>query len=180
MHTIYVYMPNTLPLNSSQYRSSIADFKWIKCLAQGLNPLLRMRLKPGTTRSHATAIPTKLMCIWFSAMHACLIYSPINVWMFQIDVSVWDGDFFFLLFFFFIIIFFVAHTILFVYAWHCFLDQMTKTQTSAVWAMWLKCLAQGHIPLPWPKLEPGTLRSKFQGSIVFLCLVVNVVKAPCS
>ena len=110
-------MPDTLPLNSAQYRRSIADFKWIKCLAQRLNPLLRMRLKPGIPRSQATALPTELMCIWFFVMHACLVYLTnkcLNVsdWCLVLG---WRIYLILLLYYFFLRSRFQAHTFLFVY-----------------------------------------------------------------
>ena len=60
---------------------------------------------------------------------------------------------------------FQAHTLFCICVILCFQPQRHIGEVSpAVWAMWIKCLAQEHNPSPRPRLKPRTLNSRLEGS----------------
>ena len=110
--------------------------------------------------SQATALLTELMCIWFSVMHACLVYLTNKC----LNVSDWClvlGRRLYLFLLLVYIIFCVQafrriHLYLYICLTLWFQSQChigEASMTSAVWAMTIKCLAQGHKPPPRPRLE---------------------------
>ena len=102
-----MYMPDTgtLPFRNCQRNLGIQSHCWlqlIKCLAQGLNPLLRMRLKPGTPTipSHCS---TDRANVYMVLCNACLFHILTNKCLNVSDwclVLGWRLYLFFILFFF--------------------------------------------------------------------------------